>query len=302
MASSRDTLPDRRLPQMTLSDGSLTGPPLPLSDLLDGAGRAQQRFEVKGNAIITGGAGTLALEAARALLEHGLAGLALFDINPSQSERAAKLLREDFPTATIITKAVDVTDAVSVKSATAETSEELGSVDILCCFAGIVGCTHAIDMSPDEWRQTLEINTTGHFLCAQAAARCMISQQTGGSIVLIASISAHRVNFPQPQVAYNVSKSAVIHMAHCLAAEWARYGIRVNTISPGYMDTILNEGAGLEEARNIWASRNPMGRMGSPQELTGPVVLLCSRAGSYFNGADLVMDGEPSNFSQTEPR
>ena len=130
----------------------------------------------------------------------------------------------------------------------------------------------------------------------------MISQQTGGSIVLIASISAHRVNFPQPQVAYNVSKSAVIHMAHCLAAEWARYGIRVNTISPGYMDTILNEGAGLEEARNIWASRNPMGRMGSPQELTGPVVLLCSRAGSYFNGADLVMDGEPNNFSQTEPR
>ena len=120
---------------------------------------------------VTGGAGTLALEAARALLEHGLAGLALFDINPSQSERAAKLLREDFPTATIITKAVDVTDAVSVKSATAETSEELGSVDILCCFAGIVGCTHAIDISPDEWRQTLEINTTGQFLCAQAAAR-----------------------------------------------------------------------------------------------------------------------------------
>jgi sorbose reductase len=78
---------------------------------------------------------------------------------------------------------------------------------------------------------------------------------------------------------------------HCLAAEWARYGIRVNSISPGYMDTILNEGAGLENARNAWAARNPMGRMGLPQELTGPVVLLCSTAGSFMNGADLVVDG-----------
>ena len=120
----------------------------------------------------------------------------------------------------------------------------------------------------------------------------MISQKTGGSIVLIASISAHQVNYPQPQIAYNVSKAALVHMAHCLAAEWTRYGIRVNTISPGYMDTILNEGPGLEEARKVWASRNPMGRMGSPSELTGSVVLLCSRAGTYINGADIVVDGE----------
>ena len=89
----------------------------------------------------------------------------------------------------------------------------------------------------------------------------------GGSIVLIASISGHRVNFPQPQVAYNVSKSALLHMAHSLAAEWGGMGIRVNTISPGYMDTILNEGEGLERARKAWYSRNPMGRMGSPSEL-----------------------------------
>lgn len=81
-------------------------------------------------------------------------------------------------------------------------------------------------------------------------------------------------------------------MTHCLAAEWARHGIRVNSVSPGYMDTILNEGAGLENARRAWAARNPMGRMGTPPELTGPVVLLCSNAGTYMNGADLVVDGE----------
>jgi sorbose reductase len=124
----------------------------------------------------------------------------------------------------------------------------------------------------------------------------MISQGHGGSIFVIASISAHRVNFPQPQLSYNVSKAALLHLKSSLAAEWARYGIRVNSISPGYMDTILNEGPGLKEARDIWTGRNPMGRMGTPFELTGAVVLLSSRAGSYINAADIVVDGM-SNLS-----
>src|ERR1700710_1628595 len=109
-------------------------------------------------------------------------------------------------------------------------------------------------MTATEWRRTLDINTTGSFLCAQAAAKQMIRQGTGGSIVFTASISAHRVNFPQPQVAYNVSKSALLTLKNSLAAEWARYGIKVNSISPGYMDTILNEGEGIAEGRAIWAS------------------------------------------------
>jgi short-subunit dehydrogenase len=81
-----------------------------------------------------------------------------------------------------------------------------------------------------------------------------------------------------------VSKSALLTLKNCLAAEWAKYGIRVNSISPGYMDTILNEGDGIAEARKLWASRNPLGRMGTPSELTGAVVLLSSSASSYING------------------
>jgi sorbose reductase len=113
--------------------------------------------------------------------------------------------------------------------------------------------------------------------------RQMIKQSSGGSIVFIASISAHRVNFPQPQIGYNVSKGALLQLKSSLAAEWARYGIRVNSVSPGYMDTILNEGEGLARARKIWTERNPM---------TGPVVLLCSGAGRYITGADIVVDGK----------
>lgn len=246
--------------------------------------------------LVTGGAGTLALVNARALLEHGLHGLALLDLDLSNASSSIKQLREDFPDAAIIEKKVNVTDESQVQKAITESAHELGSVDILCCFAGVVGCTHAIDMTLDEWKRTLDINTTGSFLCAQAVAKEMVKAGQGGTIVFIASISAHRVNYPQPQLAYNASKASLLSIKSSLAAEWARYGIRVNTISPGYMDTILNEGAGLEKARRTWRERNPMGRMGQPEELTGPLILLCSSAGNYMTGADLLVDGGQTCF------
>ncbi|KEQ99925.1 hypothetical protein AUEXF2481DRAFT_1393 [Aureobasidium subglaciale EXF-2481] len=299
--SERDALSSRAIPFMELSDGSdasLTAPPPPLPHYLNAEGRAMARFAVEGNAVITGGAGTLALAAARALLEHGLANLFLFDLFSTLQSSAAAIesLQTDFPTSTISTKPVDVTDEELVSLAFSSAAAEMGSLDILLCFAGVVGCIHALEMTPAQWRKTIDINTTGSFLCAQAAAKEMQKQGTGGSIVFTASISGRRVNFPQPQSAYNVSKAAVVAMKDSLAAEWARYGIRVNSMSPGYMDTVLNEGAGLEEARNIWASRNPMGRMGAVGELDGVVVLLCSRAGSYINGADFVVDGGATVF------
>ena len=149
-----------------------------------------------------------------------------------------------------------------------------------------------MDMTDTQWRKTLDVNTTGSFLCSQAVAKHMSANPSPSrSITLTASISGHRVNYPQPQVAYNVSKAAVVALKSSLAAEWAAHGIRVNSISPGYMDTILNAGDGLEEMRNSWASRNPMGRMGAVGELDGVCVLLASRAGSYINGADFVVDG-----------
>lgn len=239
---------------------------------------------------------------------------------------------------------VDVTSAEQLDKAVQLTVKELGGVDILCCFAGVVGCTHAIDMRAEEWKSRLDINTTGSFLSAQAVARWvaylhhepplpfsyhptlllslsptlptrfvfslslflktagltkhrlqqhrhLITSKTPGTILFLASISAHRTNYPQPQAAYNASKAALLSLKSSLAAEWAVHGIRVNSVSPGYMDTVLNEGEGLQEARRTWGERNPMGRMGVPEELTGVVVLLCSGAGGYVTGADFVVDG-----------
>ncbi|KAL4867035.1 hypothetical protein BDV12DRAFT_210211 [Aspergillus spectabilis] len=299
MASSdttaREALTKRQVPSMILSDGSpssMTASPAPPPSTTTPQEAAASRFSITGNAVVTGGAGTLGLEACKALLEHGLSGLLILDMNPSTSETEINALKARFPDAKIYAEKVDITDEVAVDEAFTQASELLGSVDILLCFAGIVGCADALTLPIPSFRNVLDVNTTGSFICAQSAAQRMIAQGTGGSITFIASISAHRVNYPQPQIAYNVSKTGILMLKNCLAAEWARYGIRTNSISPGYMDTILNEGDGLDVHRRVWAERNPFGRMGVPRELAGAVILLSSReAGGYINGADLVVDG-----------
>jgi NAD(P)-dependent dehydrogenase (short-subunit alcohol dehydrogenase family) len=127
--------------------------------------------------------------------------------------------------------------------------------------------------------------------------RQMIKQATGGSLVLIGSMSAHIVNKPQPQCSYNASKAAVNHLARSLACEWAPYKIRVNTVSPGYMATdltkqvIAERGAEGAAMTAVWEGNTPMGRMGLPHELQGAVVYLASEASSFVTGSDLVVDG-----------
>ncbi|KIM92786.1 hypothetical protein OIDMADRAFT_173806 [Oidiodendron maius Zn] len=290
----RQALASRNLPTMVLSTASnpLTAP-LPQLSSQTPAERAAARFAIEGSAIISGGAGTLALSASRALLEHGLSSLCLLDLPGTlkSSHDQISQLQLDFPNK-IRTLPVDVTSSSAVNQAFDEAASLTGGIDILCCFAGIVGCVPSISATAEQFSKVIDVNLTGSFLCAQAAARHMIQAKKGGSIMLTASISAHHVNYPQPQAAYNVSKIGVTHLTRNLAAEWAVHGIRVNSISPGYMDTILNAGDNLKEVRDIWANRCPMGRMGDIEEVTGPVVLLCSkRAGRYITGADLIVDG-----------
>ncbi|KAJ7064820.1 hypothetical protein C8F01DRAFT_1128317 [Mycena amicta] len=304
---SREALRERTIPFMTLSteENPLTAPITrrdSVAETLRPSEIARRRFAVSGNAIVTGGAGMLGLEAARALLEHGASGIALFDLEASfaseHARREIASLKQTFEERKILQKVVDVTNEDGVRRSVAECVDEFGEqgVQILLCFAGVVGTVHAEEMEVAQFRRMLDINTTGSWICAQAVGKQMIKQKIGGSIIFTASISAHRVNFPQPQVAYNVSKGALLQLKSSLAAEWARYGIRVNSISPGYCDTILNEGDGLADAREIWKSRNPMGRMADPSELAGTVVLLCSPAGRYVSGADIVVDGGGSVF------
>ncbi|CAN8101008.1 unnamed protein product [Discula destructiva] len=293
MTTDRSQLTSRTIPRISLGNGapgSLSGPPPPLSQTEPKA-RALERFAISGNAIVTGGTGDLGFTACHALLEHGASGVVIFDLNETEGAAKAKLLKEAFPEANVHFMRVNVTEEASVHEAVRETAAKLGSVDVMVCFAGVVSTLHAIDMTAEQFKVILDTNLMGSFICAQAAARQMIEQKTRGSIVLTASISAHRPNWPQPQVNYNVSKAGVLAMKDSLAAEWGVHGIRVNTISPGYMDTILNEGDGLNWHKEQWYHRHPMGRMGQPEEIMGAVVLLASRAGTYITGEDIRCDG-----------
>lgn len=142
----------------------------------------------------------------------------------------------------------------------------------------------------------MDINFNGSYFVAREAAKKMFADNIQGSIVLVASMSASIVNHPQPQAPYNASKAAVKHLASCLAVEWAQRGIRVNSLSPGYMLTSLTKvmfekSAQGKELRANWESKIPMGRMGEPEDLKGAAIYLASDASKYTSGADLTVDG-----------
>ena len=117
----------------------------------------------------------------------------------------------------------------------------------------------------------------------------MIKQETGGSIVFIASVAGHRTILPMPAVAYSFSKAGLLQLKSSLAVEWARYGIRVNSISPGYTDTPMIQAS--RGFRSTWEARIPMGRIGDPSDLAGAIILFCSPAGRYITGVDMIVDG-----------
>ena len=134
------------------------------------------------------------------------------------------------------------------------------------------------------------MNLFGEFLTAQAAAKLMIKLGKKGSIVNTASMSAHIVNVPQTIANYNASKAGVIQLTKSLAVEWLKYGIRVNCVSPGYMQTELI--ATMSDMLPVWQSKMPEGsRLGYPRDLIGAYVYFVSDASEYATGSDLVVDG-----------
>ncbi|AYE96139.1 short-chain dehydrogenase [Mycobacterium paragordonae] len=185
--------------------------------------------------------------------------------------------------------ACDVTRQDQVSAMVDRMTAELGGIDIAVCNAGIVSVTPMLDMSVQEFERIQSTNVTGVFLTAQAAARAMVAQGRGGSIITTASMSGHIINIPQQVGHYCTSKAAVIHLTKAMAVEFAPHNIRVNSISPGYIMTELVEP--LAEYHRLWEPKIPMGRIGRPEELNGLYLYLASAASSYMTGSDLVIDG-----------
>jgi NAD(P)-dependent dehydrogenase (short-subunit alcohol dehydrogenase family) len=241
--------------------------------------------------LVTGGGSGIGRGFAHALGEAG-AKVAVVDIDAEAAESVAHELAAKGVDALALT--ADVTRPDEVQQMVDSVVHHWGTLTIGVNNAGIAGWFDAETMPEEEWRKMMSVNLDGVFYCAQAESRVMLA--TGyGKIINTASMSAHIVNFPQNQVAYNASKAGVLHLTRSLAAEWAARGVRVNSISPGYtrtalVDRFIQEPVGAEKYP-VWMERTPMGRLAEVEDLVGALIYLASEASDFTTGHDIVIDG-----------
>ena len=238
-------------------------------------------------ALVTGGYRGLGLAFARGLAEAG-ADIVIGARDESASrEQAARLAEETGRT--VVGVGLDVSERTSAERAVSAAIEATGRLDVVVNNAGI--CIHrpALEVPEHEWRDVFETNVHGLWLMSQVAG-AHFAERGGGTIVNVGSISAHIVNRPQWQPAYNASKAAVHQLTKSLAAEWAPMGIRVNAVAPGYVKT---EMAPVHEPRfrERWIDDAPMQRYALPEEIAPTVVFLASDASSFMTGSVVVIDG-----------
>lgn len=248
------------------------------------------RMRLDGKSIyVTGVAQGLGKAMATGLAEAG-ADVAIVDIN----EEKAKATADEIAQATgqkVIAVKTDVTDPEEVEAMVNTVVDQLGGLDAAFNNAGMCLNVPAEEMSYEDWLKVVNLNLNSVFLCSTAAGRYML-KQGHGSIVNTASMSAHIVNRPQPQCSYNATKNGVIQLSKSLAIEWAKRGVRVNTMSPGYMGTDLTlSSPDLKPLIRTWNDWAPLGRLGKPEELQGMAVYLASDTSSFSTGEDYLIDG-----------
>jgi NAD(P)-dependent dehydrogenase (short-subunit alcohol dehydrogenase family) len=240
-------------------------------------------------AVVVGAAQGIGKATAEALADLG-AHVVVMDRNADGVHQAVSGLQEAGFEAS--GEVVDVANSQQVRDVMAKVTSDFGAFDIFVNCAGVACHGDSLELDDSEWDRIMSINLTGAFWCAREAGRQMISLGKPGSIVTIGSISGEVANVPQHQTAYNASKAGVHTMTKCLAVEWAKRGIRVNAIAPGYVETELTRG-GLENPvwAERWADLTPMGRVGQPHEIAAMAAFLSSDAAAYMTGSVVVVDG-----------
>ncbi len=191
---------------------------------------------------------------------------------------------------------LDVSDPASIAAAVAHAETEMGAIDILVNNAGVSTTQRLLDVTADDYDYVMDTNTRGAFFVAQAVARRMIARSkgeapgtfTGGRIVNVASMAGLR---PLSQIGvYAMSKAAVVHMTRAMALEWGRFGINVNALCPGYIDTEINHHHWQTDAGQKLVNMLPRKRVGQPQDLDAALMMLCANESHFVNGAVIAAD------------
>ncbi|MEI8158752.1 MAG: SDR family oxidoreductase [Burkholderiales bacterium] len=244
-------------------------------------------------AFITGASSGLGAQFARTLASAG-AAVVLASRRVEKLKELRATIDGDGGDAHVIE--LDVTDHDSIKSAVAHAETEVGSIDILVNNSGVSTTQRIQDVTPDDFDYIFNTNVKGAFFVAQEVGKRMLARAkgtapgnyTGGRIINIASMAGLRV---LPQIgAYCMSKSAVVQMTKAMALEWGRFGINVNAICPGYIDTEINHRHWQTEAGQKLIQMLPRRRVGQPQDLDALLVMLCSDQSHFINGAVIAAD------------
>jgi NAD(P)-dependent dehydrogenase (short-subunit alcohol dehydrogenase family) len=238
----------------------------------------------KGTCIVAGGASGIGFAAAQELVSQGWR-VGLLDIQAEKLEAAQQTLGSESHALQ-----ADITDAAAVAKAIAEIERALGPVTAAVNSAGIARDIPCLETDPALFRAILDVNVTGSFIVAQAAARAMIEGNRKGAIVNIASVSGIRGN--TGRVAYGASKGAVVVMTKVMAIELAAHGIRVNAVSPGPVDTPLVQALHGEDIRRLWLKVIPQRRYAAPSEIASVIAfLLDDKKSSFITGQNWAADG-----------
>lgn len=239
-------------------------------------------------AVITGGASGIGLEAAHALAQCG-ANLELLDLNEEALDQAAQGLRAKG--ADVSVTSVDVTDPSAVNGVAASIKARSGAPHILLNSAGIARLHSAVDVSDEEWRLVMDVNVNGTFWCCRAFGSAMV-EAGRGSIINMGSMSGTIINRPQFAASYMASKGAVHQLTKALAVEWAKHGVRVNALAPGYVATEMTLAMRARpELFEAWMDMTPMGRCGETNEIAALVVFLATEGAAYVTGSIIAVDG-----------
>lgn len=247
-------------------------------------------MSLKGKVIvITGASGPrgIGLEAARGCAEMGADVILTYFSRKDGAHSNASKIRQDYGVKTGVYYC-DITRWEDAQCLVHDVVRDFGKIDGFIANSGRTADAGVLEGSTTDWENIIQADLTGTFYCAKAVG-AHFKERGQGSLVITSSISGHIANFPQEQTSYNVAKAGCIHFARSLAHEWRGFA-RVNSISPGYIDTGLSD-AMDPKVQQLWLDMIPMGRTSDPKELKAAYVYFVSDASTYTTGADLVIDG-----------